>query len=81
MAQRPDIKIECRNISKMFLTEQYTINVLDDVSLQVQENEFVVVLGPGQCGKTTLLNCMAGIIMPDEGSVLMDGREVTGPGP
>ncbi len=81
MAQRPGIKIECRNISKMFLTEQYTINVLDGVSLQVEENEFVVVLGPGQCGKTTLLNCMAGIIMPDEGTVLMDGRAVTGPGP
>ncbi len=52
MAQRPDIKIECRNISKHFITEQYTINVLDDVSLKVEENEFVVVLGPGQCGKT-----------------------------
>ena len=74
MAQRPDVKIECRNISKSFITEQYTINVLDDVSLQVQENEFLVVLGPGQCGKTTLLNCIAGIIMPDEGKILLDGR-------
>lgn len=81
MAQRPDLKIECLNISKTFLSEQYIINVLDDVSLQVKENEFVVVLGPGQCGKTTLLNCMAGIIMPDEGKVLMDNKEVTGPGP
>ena len=81
MAQRPDVKIECRNLSKSFLTEQYTINVLDDISLEVRENEFLVVLGPGQCGKTTLLNCMAGIIMPDAGEILLDGREITGPGP
>jgi len=55
--------------------------VLDDISLDVRENEFLVVLGPGQCGKTTLLNCMAGIIMPDAGKILLDGREITGPGP
>ena len=81
MAQRPDVKIECRNLSKSFLTEQHTINVLDDISLDVRENEFLVVLGPGQCGKTTLLNCMAGIILPDPGKILLDGREITGPGP
>ncbi len=81
MAQRPDIKIECRNVSKSFVTEQYTINVLDDISLQVEENEFLVVLGPGQSGKTTLLNCMAGIIMPDAGQILLDGKTVAGPGP
>ena len=81
MAQRPNIKIECRNVSKSFVTEQYTINVLDDISLQVEENEFLVVLGPGQSGKTTLLNCMAGIIMPDAGQILLDGKTITGPGP
>ena len=44
------------------------------------ENEFVVILGPGQCGKTTLLRMIAGFEKPSVGRVLMDGREIEGPG-
>ena len=43
-------------------------------------NEFVVILGPGQCGKTTLLRMIAGFEKPSVGRVLMDGREIEGPG-
>ena len=65
MAERTGIKIECKNISKHFDGEHGRVNVIEDISLQVKENEFVVILGPGQCGKTVLLNCLAGLITPD----------------
>lgn len=51
-----------------------------DVSIDVGRNEFVVILGPGQCGKTTLLRMIAGFEKPSVGRVLMDGREIEGPG-
>jgi NitT/TauT family transport system ATP-binding protein/sulfonate transport system ATP-binding protein len=54
--------------------------VLEDLSLEVRDNEFLVVLGPGQCGKTTLLNCLAGLMSPGRGVVRFRGRPVDGPG-
>ncbi|MDR7520020.1 MAG: ABC transporter ATP-binding protein [Armatimonadota bacterium] len=54
---------------------------LQDVSFQVQPNEFVSVVGRSGCGKTTLLNIIAGLLRPTEGEVRIDGRPVEGPGP
>ncbi len=50
---------------------------IDDVSLTVQEREFLVLLGPSGCGKTTLLRAIAGLGMLDSGRVVIDGRDVT----
>lgn len=77
------IKIECRNVSMAFkqLRGKVQINVLQDISLSVAENEFLVIAGPGQCGKSTLLRIIAGLELPTTGQVLLDGREVGGPGP
>ena len=75
-------KIVCEHISKTFIQKgTQRVHVLDDVSVSVKENEFVVILGPGQSGKSTLLRIIAGLETPSEGRVLLDGREVTGPGP
>ncbi len=75
-------KIVCDRISKTFVQKQvHKIHVLDTVSLEVQENEFVVILGPGQSGKSTLLRIIAGLETPTTGEVLLDGNKVTGPGP
>ncbi len=54
---------------------------LDGVDLDVEEGEFLTVVGPSGCGKTTLLNILAGLLPKSRGTVLLDGREVTGPGP
>lgn len=75
-------KIICENISKTFIQKgKQRVHVLEDISLEVRNNEFLVVLGPGQSGKSTLLKVIAGLEPPTEGRVLLDGKELTGPGP
>lgn len=74
-------KIECRNISKVFIQKgTQRVHVLEDVSVDVKPNEFVVILGPGQAGKSTLLRIIAGLETPTTGTVTLDGKPVTGPG-
>lgn len=55
--------------------------VLKDVSFEVQEGEFVSLLGPSGCGKTTTLTIIAGFQKPNEGKIVVNGTEVTKPGP
>ncbi len=55
--------------------------IIDDVTLRCEPGEFVVVVGPSGCGKSTLLNIAAGMLVPQQGSALLDGRPITGPGP
>lgn len=57
------------------------VHALNNVSLVVQENEFICVVGPSGCGKTTLLNIIAGLEPYDSGSVTIQGQPVIGPGP
>ncbi|MEO3844607.1 ABC transporter ATP-binding protein [Streptomyces sp. B22F1] len=57
------------------------VTAIGDVSFSVDEGEFVSVLGPSGCGKTTVLNIVAGFVNLTEGSVVVDGQEVGGPGP
>ncbi|MEE9239702.1 MAG: ABC transporter ATP-binding protein [bacterium] len=55
------------------------ILAVDDVSFQVSQGEFLVLLGPSGCGKTTTLRCVAGFEEPDRGSIRIDGKPVTDP--
>lgn len=75
--------IELQHVSKAFQNEEtgQLVQAMQDVSLLVEENEFVCVLGPSGCGKSTLLNLVAGFERPTSGRVLFDGRPVTRPGP
>lgn len=63
------IKIEVKNLCKSFQNAKEETEVLKDVSFQVYENEFLVILGPGQCGKTVLLNIMADMEEATRGEV------------
>jgi sulfate/thiosulfate transport system ATP-binding protein len=68
------MSIAIRNIKKQFGAFQ----ALDGVSLDIEPGELVALLGPSGCGKTTLLRVIAGLEMPDEGSILFNGENATG---
>ena len=78
-------KLEARNIGKQFVAVQdgqsKTISAIKDVSLSIEDGQFVCLVGPSGCGKTTLLNILAGLDRPTRGEVLLDGRPVTETGP
>ncbi|OMP68851.1 nitrate ABC transporter ATP-binding protein, partial [Agrobacterium tumefaciens] len=70
--------LEVRNLRKTFRERRSEVHVLNDLSLQVQSGEFVSIIGPSGSGKSTLFHIIGGLTPPDSGSVLMDGRDVTG---
>ena len=69
--------IEIQNVSKSFGGK----NVLKDINLYINQGEFLTLLGPSGCGKTTLLRMIAGFLQPDEGSILLDGKNLEGTSP
>ncbi len=76
--------IQIKNLKKSFSgkgknrKETVVKEVISDISLDIKENEFVVLLGPSECGKTTLLKMIAGLVKADEGSIKVSGKEVDG---
>jgi NitT/TauT family transport system ATP-binding protein len=72
--------IRVEDVSLTFRGARIT-TALDHLSLDVAPREVVALIGPNGCGKSTLLRILAGLIGPDEGSVTIDGRPVTGPDP
>jgi len=82
MDQNGGIRLNINNISKSFrMADNKIRKVVQDVSFQVKDNEFLVLLGPGHCGKTVILNIIAGLLQADSGQVLLDGQQVTKPNP
>ena len=73
--------IELASVSKAYGDEPSRTRVLKNVSLTVEEGEFVAIVGFSGSGKTTLINLMAGLVAADSGQVLFKGKPVTGPGP
>ena len=77
--------VEIQGVSKSFyktVKESTTeVKALADVSLSIRENEFVSIIGPSGCGKTTLLKMIDGLIPYDSGKIVIDGKQVTAPGP
>ena len=73
-------QIDVRRVTHEYDTRNGRITALRDVSFTVASSEFVCVLGQSGCGKTTLLNLLAGFLTPTHGEILMGGRAVTGKG-
>lgn len=73
--------IEIKNVSKSFPKndQEDHLSILHDISLEIQDKEFVSLLGPSGCGKSTLLRMLAGLLEPDEGEVLVDRVPVKKP--
>jgi len=82
MEQGNRVRVSINNLSKTFYSNAgEAINVVNGISFDVYNNEFLVILGPGRCGKTILLNMITGLQKPDSGEVSIDGRVVTGVAP
>jgi len=67
-------KLELRNISKTFDTNGHLVEALRDVSLELNESEFVTLVGPSGSGKSTLFNLVAGLLDADQGEIWLDGQ-------
>jgi NitT/TauT family transport system ATP-binding protein len=80
-AEPPQERISFDHVSVEFATDRGPLRVVDDVSYGIANGEFVSVIGPSGCGKTTMMNIVAGFMRPKSGSVLLDGKPITGPGP
>ena len=70
--------VDVRNVRKIYRRDAEELTVLDGLSLQVQEGDFVALMGPSGSGKSTLLNLIAGIDKPSSGEVVVAGTDVAG---
>jgi len=71
--------LETRGIAKTYGSGPKATHALEDVSFAVEDGEFVCVVGPSGCGKTTLLKCIAGLMRPTSGEILLRGKPVVDP--
>ena len=69
------IKIE--NISKAYGEKENKVEVLKEIDLNIEDGDFVVILGPSGSGKSTLLNIVSGLEKPDKGTISYDDKEIT----
>ena len=65
--------VDVKGLSKHFGASK----VFEDLSFAIEEGEFITLLGPSGCGKSTLLRCLAGLETPDEGSIFVNGEDIT----
>ncbi len=80
MKKRP-VTLNVKGLNKEFNTPQGKVTALKNINFETYKREFVCVIGPSGCGKSTLIRILAGLESPSSGSVLLDGKEVHGPGP
>ena len=72
-------KIAVNHVKKSYASDNGPLRVLDGVTFTVGDGETVAIVGPSGCGKSTLLDILAGFDRPDQGSVTVDGAEMTRP--
>jgi nitrate/nitrite transport system ATP-binding protein len=76
---QPYLKLD--HISKIFTRGAFETEVLTDITLTIEQSEYVSIIGHSGCGKSTLLNIVAGLVSATQGGAILEGREVNEPGP
>ena len=74
-------KLEAKNIEKYFKHDGKQLKTLDGINLNVNDGEFVCIVGTSGCGKSTFLRTIAGLEIPDSGEILLDGQPLSDTGP
>jgi ABC-type nitrate/sulfonate/bicarbonate transport system ATPase subunit len=76
-----NVLIEVHNVTRIYRdTNGNPVYALKEVNLDIHKGEFISIIGPSGCGKTTLLRLIAGLDRPEEGSLSINGKEISGPG-
>lgn len=78
MDEKSKVILKLENISQSYVVNNKVQDAVQDVSIDVYDNEFLVLLGPGHCGKSVLLNCIAGIEKPISGKIKLNDEEIKG---
>jgi multiple sugar transport system ATP-binding protein len=82
IAEEREVSLRFENISKVFNEGGGSeIVAVDDISFDIYDGEFIVLVGPSGCGKTTTLRCVAGLEEPTEGRIIIEGEDVSGQDP
>ena len=69
--------ISLEHVVKRYKMGEVTITAVDDITFDIEKGEFVIIVGPSGAGKTTVLNILGGMDACDEGTILVDGKEIT----
>ena len=78
MSERKEDYVKLENVSKIYGSKEVKIVAVDEISFQIAEGEFVVIVGPSGAGKTTVLNILGGLDKATGGRVLVDGHDIAG---
>ena len=73
--------VQLENVNMSFVTKKGIFNALNNISLDIKEGEFISIIGHSGCGKSTVLNLIAGLLEPTSGHLFCAGREIHRPGP
>lgn len=76
-----DSILSVQGLEKSLGTQKEILKILGGLSFEAQPGEFLTIVGPSGCGKTTLLMCLAGLYLPDAGSIVFQGEKISGPPP
>ncbi|PKN85035.1 MAG: lipoprotein-releasing system ATP-binding protein LolD, partial [Chloroflexi bacterium HGW-Chloroflexi-7] len=69
--------IEVKNLSKVYGSGETKVTALDSVNVTIEQGQFVAVMGPSGCGKSTLLHLIGGLDRPTDGSVFIEGSDIS----